>query len=131
MARLLGVDIPNEKRIEASLPYIYGIGWVTSRRILEQAGIDPNIRTGQLTDEQLTKLTHVIGAEGIIIEGDLRRTLQANLKRLQQVNCYRGVMHRKGLPTRGQRTKTNGRTRRGGKRTVGVTRNPNAKKGKV
>ena len=131
MARLLGVDIPNEKRIEASLPYIYGIGPVTSRRILEQAGIDPNIRTGQLTDEQLTKLTHVIGAEGIIIEGDLRRNLQANLKRLQQVNCYRGVMHRKGLPTRGQRTKTNGRTRRGGKRTVGVARNPNAKKGKV
>ncbi|MFT4639714.1 MAG: small subunit ribosomal protein S13 [Verrucomicrobiales bacterium] len=131
MARLLGVDIPNEKRIEASLPYIYGIGWVTSRRILDQAGIDPNIRTGQLTDEQLTKLTHVIGSEGIVIEGDLRRDLQANLKRLQQVNCYRGVMHRKGLPTRGQRTKTNGRTRRGGKRTVGVSRNPNAKKGKV
>lgn len=132
MARLLGVDIPNQKRIEASLPYIYGIGPVTSRRILEQAGIDPNIRTGELSDEQLTKLTHVIGAEGVIIEGDLRRVLQANLKRLQQVNCYRGIRHRKGLPTRGQRSKTNARTRRGSnKRTVGVSRNPNAKKGKV
>lgn len=132
MARLLGVDIPNQKRIEASLPYIYGIGPVTSRRILEQAGIDPDIRTGELSDEQLTKLTHVIGAEGIVIEGDLRRVLQANLKRLQQVNCYRGIRHRKGLPTRGQRSKTNARTRRGSnKRTVGVSRNPNAKKGKV
>jgi small subunit ribosomal protein S13 len=132
MARLLGVDIPNEKRIEASLPYIYGIGWVTGRRILEQAGIDPNTRTGELTDEQLTKLTHVIGSEGIMIEGDLRRVYQANLKRLQQINCYRGVRHRKGLPCRGQRTKTNSRTRRGGsRRTVGVERNPNAKKGKV
>ncbi len=131
MARLLGVEIPNEKRIEASLPYIYGIGLVTGRRILDQAGIDPNVRAGELTDEQLTKLAHVIGAEGILIEGDLRRTLQANMKRLQQINCYRGVRHRKGLPCRGQRTKTNGRTRRGGRRTVGVMRNPNAKKGKV
>ena len=132
MARLLGVDIPNQKRIEASLPYIYGIGPVTSSRILERAGIDPDTRTGELSDEQLTKLTHVIGAEGIVIEGDLRRVLQANLKRLQQVNCYRGIRHRKGLPTRGQRSKTNGRTRRGsGKRTVGVARHPNAKKGQV
>ena len=132
MARLLGVDIPNQKRIEASLPYIYGIGPVTSSRILGRAGIDPDTRTGELSDEQLTKLTHVIGAEGIVIEGDLRRVLQANLKRLQQVNCYRGIRHRKGLPTRGQRSKTNARTRRGsGKRTVGVARNPNAKKGKV
>ena len=132
MARLLGVEIPNQKRIEASLPYIYGIGPVTSVRILALAGIDPNIRTGELSDEQLTKLTHVIGAQGIVIEGDLRRVLQANLKRLQQVNCYRGIRHRKGLPTRGQRSKTNARTRRGSnKRTVGVSRNPNAKKGKV
>ncbi len=132
MARLLGVEIPNQKRIEASLPYIYGIGSVTSVRILALAGIDPNIRTGELSDEQLTKLTHVIGAQGIVIEGDLRRVLQANLKRLQQVNCYRGIRHRKGLPTRGQRSKTNARTRRGSnKRTVGVSRNPNAKKGKV
>ena len=132
MARLLGVEIPNQKRIEASLPYISGIGSVTSVRILALAGIDPNIRTGELSDEQLTKLTHVIGAQGIVIEGDLRRVLQANLKRLQQVNCYRGIRHRKGLPTRGQRSKTNARTRRGSnKRTVGVSRNPNAKKGKV
>ncbi len=132
MARLLGVDIPNEKRIEAALPYIYGIGPVTGRKILDQARIDPDTRTGELTDEQLTKITHVIGAQGIMIEGDLRRTFQANLKRLQQINCYRGIRHRKGLPCRGQRTKTNGRTRRGGsRRTVGVQRNPNAKKGKV
>lgn len=131
MARLLGVDIPNEKRIEAALPYVYGIGRVTSRRILDQAGIDPNIRTGQLSDEQLTTITQVIASNQILIEGDLRRELQSNLKRLQSINCYRGIRHRKGLPCRGQRTKTNSRTRRGGRRTVGVTRNPNAKKGKV
>ncbi len=131
MARLLGVDIPNEKRIEAALPYVYGIGPVTAKRILDQAGINPDTRTGELSDEQLTKITHVIGSNNIVIEGDLRRNLQANLKRLQQINCYRGIRHRRGLPCRGQRTKTNGRTRRGGKRTVGVVRNPNAKKGKV
>ena len=131
MARLLGVDIPNEKRIEASLPYIYGIGRVTSRRILEQAGIDPNLRTGELSDEQLSKIAHVISASSIVIEGDLRRDLQSNLKRLQAINCYRGLRHRKKLPCRGQRTKTNGRTRRGRRATVGVDRNPNAKKGKV
>jgi small subunit ribosomal protein S13 len=131
MARLLGVDIPSEKRIEASLPYVYGIGPVTARRILDQAGIDPNMRTGELSDEQLTKLAQVIGANNIVIEGDLRRNLQANLKRLQQVNCFRGIRHRKGLPCRGQRTKTNSRTRRGRRSTVGVQRNPNAKKGKV
>ena len=131
MARLLGVDIPSEKRIEASLPYVYGIGPVTARRILDQAGIDPNMRTGELSDEQLTKLAQVIGANNIVIEGDLRRNLQANLKRLQQVNCFRGIRHRKGLPWRGQRTKTNSRTRRGRRSTVGVQRNPNAKKGKV
>ena len=129
MARLLGIEIPNEKRIEASLPFIYGIGPATAKKVLEQAGIDPNTRTGELSDEQLSQIIHVINQNGLLIEGDLRREVQANLKRLQQVNCYRGLRHRRGLPVRGQRTKTNARTRKGGKKTVGVVRNPNAKKG--
>ena len=131
MARLLGIEIPNEKRIEASLPYVYGIGHSTARKILEQAEIDPNIRTGELSDEQLAQIIHVVNSNNIPIEGDLRREIQANMKRLQQINCYRGILHRRGMPVRGQRTKTNARTRKGGKRTVGVERNPNAKKGKV
>ena len=131
MARLLGIEIPNEKRIEASLPYIYGIGHSTARKILEQAEIDPNIRTGELSDEQLSQIIHVVNTNNIPIEGDLRREIQANMKLLQQINCYRGILHRRGMPVRGQRTKTNARTRKGGKRTGGVERNPNAKKGKV
>ncbi len=122
MARLLGVDIPNEKRIEASLPYIYGIGPTTALRVLEAAGIDPDTRTGQLTTEQLGAIVSAIQGSGLSIEGDLRRELQLNLKRLQSINCYRGVRHRKGLPVRGQRTSTNARTRKGGKKTVGVVR---------
>lgn len=122
MARLLGVEIPNEKRIEASLPYIYGIGPTTSKRVLEQAGIDPNIRTGELTDDQISKISHVIQAEKIIVEGDLRRDIQANMKRLNSINCYRALRHRKGLPVRGQRTSTNARTRKGKRKTVGVIR---------
>ena len=109
MARLFGTEIPNEKRIEASLPYIYGIGRSTSKRILEQAGINPDIRTGQLTDEQLTKIVQVITTDGILIEGDLRREKQSILKRLTSINCYRG-----------QRTRTNARTRKGKKKTVGA-----------
>ena len=120
MARLFGTEIPNEKRIEASLPYIYGIGRSTSKRILEQAGINPDIRTGQLTDEQLTKIVQVITTDGILIEGDLRREKQAILKRLTSTNCYRGQRHRRGLPVRGQRTRTNARTRKGKKKTVGA-----------
>jgi small subunit ribosomal protein S13 len=120
MARLLGVDIPNEKRIEASLPYIYGIGLAQAKRILGQANIDPDTRTGELTNEQIGAIVSVIQASGLAIEGDLRRDLQLNLKRLQQINCYRGIRHRKGLPVRGQRTKTNARTRKGPRRTVGV-----------
>lgn len=131
MARLLGVEIPNEKRIEASLPYVYGIGPKTAQRVLEQAGVDPNIRTGELSDEQLAQIIGVINSQSIMIEGDLRRDISANMKRLQSINCYRGIRHRRGLPVRGQRTKTNARTRKGGKRTVGVVRNPNAKTGKV
>ena len=120
MARLFGTEIPNEKRIEASLPYIYGIGRSTSKRILEQAGINPDIRTGQLTDEQLTKIVQVITTDGILIEGDLRREKQSILKRLTSINCYRGQSHRRGLPVRGQRTRTNARTRKGKKKTVGA-----------
>ena len=113
MARLLGVDIPNEKRIEASLPYIYGIGPALARKVLGQANINPDTRTGELTNEQIGAIVSVIQANGIAIEGDLRRELQINLKRLQQINCYRGIRHRKGLPVRGQRTHTNARTRKG------------------
>ena len=120
MARLFGTEIPNEKRIEASLPYIYGIGRSTSKRILEQAGINPDIRTGQLTDEQLTKIVQVITTDGILIEGDLRREKQSILKRLTSINFYRGQRHRRGLPVRGQRTRTNARTRKGKKKTVGA-----------
>ena len=120
MARLFGTEIPNEKRIEASLPYIYGIGRSTSKRILEQAGINPDIRTGQLTDEQLTKIVQVITTDGILIEGDLRREKQSILKRLTSINCYRGQRQRRGRPVRGQRTRTNARTRKGKKKTVGA-----------
>ena len=114
MPRLLGVEIPADKRIEASLTYIYGIGFSTARKILEQTNIDPNLRANKLK-----------------IEGDLRRDIQGNLKRLQAINCYRGQRHRRGLPVRGQRTSTNARTRKGPRKTVGVIRNPDAKAGKV
>ena len=120
MARILGIEIPNEKRIEASLPYIFGIGGPTAGRILEQAGISPDIRTGQLTEEQLVRIAQIIQSEGIIIEGDLRREKQSQLKRLTSINCYRGIRHKRGLPVRGQRTRTNARTRKGKKKTVGV-----------
>ncbi len=122
MARLLGVEIPNEKRIEASLPYIFGIGRKTSAKILEEAGVDPNIRTGELSDEQLGKIANAITGGGVMIEGDLRRELQGHLKRLTSINSYRGFRHRRGLPVRGQRTSTNARTRKGKRKTVGVVR---------
>ena len=122
MARLLGVDIPNEKRIEASLPFIYGVGPSWAKRILESSGIDPDTRTGQLSQEQLGAIVTAIQQTGLPIEGDLRRDLQLNLKRLQQINCYRGIRHRKSLPVHGQRTHTNARTRKGKKKTVGVVR---------
>lgn len=122
MARLLGVEIPNEKRIEASLPYIFGIGRPTAKKILEQAGVDVSIRTGELSDEQLAAISNVITSEKIVLEGDLRREFSANMKRLQQINCYRGIRHRKGLPVRGQRTSTNAKTRKGRRAAVGVVR---------
>ena len=118
MAKLFSVEIPNEKRIEAALPFIYGIGRTTAGRLLEQTGIDPNIRTGQLSEDQLVKLAQVITSEGILIEGDLQREKQAALKRLSEINCYRASRHRKKLPARGQRTKTNARTRKGKSRAI-------------
>ena len=120
MARLFGTEIPNEKRIEASLPYIYGIGRSPASRILEHAGVSPDIRTGELTEEQLVKIATVIQSEEITIEGDLRREQQGQMKRLASINCYRGIRHKRGLPVRGQRTQTNARTRKGKRRTVGV-----------
>ncbi len=131
MARLLGIDIPNNKKIEYSLPYVYGIGLPLSRKILALTTIDPNIRAGELTDDQLSQLAHVIQGMKLVTEGDLRRELQQNMKRLTSINCRRGIRHRRSLPVRGQRTKTNARTRKGPRKTVGVQRNPNAKAGKV
>jgi small subunit ribosomal protein S13 len=122
MARLLGVEIPNEKRIEASLPYIFGIGPKTATKILEEAGVDPDSRTGELSEDQMARIANAITSGGIMIEGDLRRELQAHLKRLTSINCYRGLRHRRGLPVRGQRTSTNARTRKGKRKTVGVVR---------
>jgi small subunit ribosomal protein S11 len=122
MPRLLGVEIPADKRVEVSLTYIYGIGFSTARRILEQTNIDPNIRAKDLTPQQLNEIIHAITNNKIKIEGDLRRDVQGNLKRLQAINSYRGIRHRKGLPVRGQRTSTNARTRKGPRKTVGVIR---------
>lgn len=131
MPRLLGVEIPGDKRIEASLQYIYGIGPFTAKRVLEQANVNPDIRAKALVPEQIAAIIHAISASKIVIEGDLRREIQSNLKRLQAINCYRGIRHRRGLPVRGQRTSTNARTRKGPRRTVGVVRNKDAKSGKV
>jgi small subunit ribosomal protein S13 len=131
MPRLLGVEIPSDKRIEASLTYIYGIGPTTSKRILEQTNIDPNLRAKELTPQQINDIIHAITGNKHLIEGDLRRELQSNLKRLQAINCYRGIRHRRGLPVRGQRTSTNARTRKGPRKTVGVIRNKDAKAGKT
>ena len=128
MPRLLGVEIPGDKRIVASLPYIYGIGPTTAKKILEQANVDPELRAKDLSPEQLNHIIQAITASKLPIEGDLRRELQANLKRLQAINCYRGIRHRRGLPVRGHRTATNARTRKGPRKTVGVQRAKDAKK---
>jgi small subunit ribosomal protein S13 len=120
MARLLGVEIPNEKKIEYSLPYIYGIGLSLSRKVLAATNIDPNIRAGELTDEQVSAITQTIQGMKIAIEGDLRREIQIHMKRILGINCYRAHRHRRGLPVRGQRTHTNARTRKGPRKTVGA-----------
>ena len=117
MARIAGVDLPNEKRIEAGLTYIYGIGWTTSRKILEKTGINPDTRVKDLTEEEAGKIRKVIEND-YLVEGDLRREVSLNIKRLMEIGCYRGIRHRKSLPVRGQKTKTNARTRKGPKRTV-------------
>jgi small subunit ribosomal protein S13 len=131
MPRLLGVEIPADKRIEASLTYVYGVGPSTAKRVLEQTNIDPNIRAKDLTPQQINEIIQTITNNKLPIEGDLRREVQSNLKRLQAINCYRGIRHRRGLPVRGQRTSTNARTRKGPRKTVGVIRNKDAKAGKV
>ena len=129
MARILGVDIPGDKRIDIALRYVYGIGPVNANEILERAGIDPSIRAKSLDEQQLSQIVHAIQEGKYVIEGDLRRDIGMNLKRLQGIKCYRGIRHLRGLPVRGQRTQTNARTRKGPRRTVGVQRNPNAKTG--
>ena len=131
MPRILGVDIPGDKRIEFSLRYVYGVGPTTVGRILTQANIDPSIRAKDLTPDQLADIVNVIAENKIMIEGDLRREIQANLKRLIAIRSYRGVRHIRGLPVRGQRTSTNARTRKGPRKTVGVVRRKTAKAGKV
>jgi small subunit ribosomal protein S13 len=121
MARIAGIDIPREKRVEISLTYIYGIGLPTSQKILAQANVNPDTRVRDLTEDQVNRLREIIDRRHKV-EGDLRRELAMNIKRLQEIGSYRGVRHRRNLPARGQRTKTNARQRRGPKRTVGVRR---------
>ncbi len=118
MARIAGVDLPREKRVEIGLTYIYGIGRATSNRILAEAGVNPDTRVRELTDDEVKKISEAIESLDVAVEGDLRREIALNIKRLQEIGCYRGVRHRKGLPVRGQKTKTNARTRKGPKRTV-------------
>ena len=123
MARIAGVDIPREKRVEIALTYIFGIGLTTSRRLLNLAQISPDIRTKDLTDAQVNRLRDIISKQlQGKIEGDLRRMVALNIKRLMEIGTYRGLRHRRNLPVRGQRTRTNARTRRGPKKTVGVRR---------
>lgn len=117
MARLAGVDLPREKRVEIGLTYIFGIGLTSSRKILEKTGINPDVRVKDLTDEDLAKLREILENE-YTVEGDLRRNIAYDIKRMKDIGCYRGIRHRKGLPVRGQRTKTNARTRKGPAKTI-------------
>jgi len=121
MARIAGADLPRDKRVEIALTYIYGIGRSTAQKILEETGIDPNTRMRNLTEEEINRLREVI-EKNHKVEGDLRREIALNIKRLIEIGSYRGLRHRRGLPVRGQRTKTNARTRKGPKKTVGVRR---------
>ncbi len=116
MARLAGVDLPREKRVEIGLTYIYGIGLASSQKILKKAKVDPNIRVKDLTDDQVQDIRNAM--EGYVVEGDLRREVALNIKRLTEIGCYRGTRHRRSLPVRGQRTKTNARTRKGPRKLV-------------
>jgi small subunit ribosomal protein S13 len=127
MARIAGVDLPRDKRVEISLTYIYGIGRTTSRRILSQASVHPDTRVRELAETEVAKLREVID-RNYRVEGDLRREVAMNIKRLQEIGCYRGIRHRKGLPVHGQRTRTNARQKRGARRTVAGRRRSRAKK---
>ncbi len=127
MARIAGVDIPNDKRVEISLCYIYGIGPTTSRKILERTRINPDTRVKNLSEEEVNRLRETIDREHRV-EGDLRREVDLNIKRLIEIGCYRGIRHRRNLPVHGQRTRTNARTRRGPKRTVAGKKKASAKK---
>ncbi|HHX17323.1 MAG TPA: 30S ribosomal protein S13 [Clostridium sp.] len=121
MARIAGVDLPREKRVEIGLTYIFGIGRSLARRIVAETGVNPDTRIRDLTDDEVNKLREVID-KNYTVEGDLRREVALNIKRLMEIGCYRGRRHKMGLPLRGQRTKTNARTRKGPKRTIGVQR---------
>lgn len=127
MARIAGVDLPKNKRTEIALTYIHGIGKTSSQRILDQAGINPDLRVKDLTEEDATRLRVIIDRD-YKVEGDLRREVTQNIKRLQEIGSYRGLRHRRGLPVRGQRTRTNARTKRGSRRTVAGKRRGRAKK---
>jgi len=129
MPRILGVDIPGDKRIDIALRYIYGIGPVNAKEVLSRAAIDPALRAKNLSEQQVSQIVHAIQEGKYVIEGDLRREIGLNLKRLQGIRSYRGYRHLRGLPVRGQRTSTNARTRKGPRKTIGVQRNPNAKTG--
>lgn len=118
MARISGVDLPREKRIEIGLTYIYGIGRTTATRLLKMAEVNPDTRVRDLTDDEVKRIAAAIDEDHALVEGDLRREIAMNIKRLQEIGCYRGIRHRRGLPVRGQKTKTNARTRKGPKKTV-------------
>lgn len=118
MARLMGVDLPRDKRMEVALTYIFGIGRTRAKEILDQTGVSPDLRSKDLTDDDLTKLRDYIEASDYKVEGDLRREVQADIRRKIEIGCYQGIRHRRHLPVRGQRTKTNARTRKGPKKTV-------------
>ena len=121
MARIAGVDIPREKRVEVGLTYIYGVGLTTSQQVLDRTGIDRNTRVKDLTDDEVNRLREIVERE-MVVEGDLRREVGLNVKRLMDIGCYRGIRHRRGMPVRGQRTRTNARTRRGPRRVIGGRR---------
>ena len=118
MARIAGVDLPREKRIEIGLTYVFGIGRTTANKILAEAGVNPDTRVRNITDDEVKRISEAIEKLNVTVEGDLRREIALNIKRLQEIGCYRGIRHRKGLPVRGQNTKNNARTRKGPKRTV-------------
>lgn len=128
MPRIAGIDIPNEKRIEVSLTYIFGIGDTKSKEVLKEANINPDIRAKELTEEQLSSINKAIRTLEVPVEGELKRTISSNIRRLSEIKCYRGLRHRDGLPVRGQRTRSNARTRKGKKKTVGGTKKKLVKK---